>query len=390
MRADVKKILIIDPYEDIIGPHQVAKRIIESFIGGQWSFLVVVPSQGETYRDYEEIGVNVRVLPGLKPIRRILSIRYFLKSIVDFFRVGYAIILLVKKEKIEIIHSITAACLVGGFVARFVKKPSVIHVHDLTLNQDPLSGSLLGLVLVATTDKIICVSEVVKQNLPLRQILSDKAEVIYNAVDIKKYSPKPLVRKQYREKLCINEDEILAGVFGVLDRRKGQDIFLNVANQLYTEARNLRFLIVGGYSPIALSDGFSIEIEKLSKPLLLNNRLIILGRRNDVADLLQAVDMVVQTSRIDAGPIVPLEAMATGKPVIATNVGANSEEIINGYSGVIVSLNDEQAMADAILALRNDKSLREKLGQQGRKLVIDRFDLQQQAEKMASIYRSLI
>ncbi len=122
----------------------------------------------------------------------------------------------------------------------------------------------------------------------------------------------------------------------------------------------------------------------------MRGRIHFLGYRHDVSRLMRTIDIVVQPSRIEAGPIVPLEAMATEVPVIATSVGAIPEEVLNDINGILVPAEDPVSMAKAIETLINNPENRKCLGKSARKLVKNNFDLSKRSIELSKIYTSLI
>jgi glycosyltransferase involved in cell wall biosynthesis len=116
----------------------------------------------------------------------------------------------------------------------------------------------------------------------------------------------------------------------------------------------------------------------------------LLGRRRDVPDLLNAADIFVLSSRQEGFPITILEAMAAGKPVIATDVGGCAEAVVDGETGLIVPPENPQALAEAISALISDIERARAMGEAGRSRVEREFTVDRMVEQHLELYQSII
>jgi glycosyltransferase involved in cell wall biosynthesis len=105
---------------------------------------------------------------------------------------------------------------------------------------------------------------------------------------------------------------------------------------------------------------------------------------------LNCTSILIQPSLTDAGPLVPLEAMSCGIPVVATNVGGNPEEIINGITGLIVPENDLISLGEAIIKLLNNDEFRQEMGNNARKWVKSKFDSRALIDNIEYVYDTLM
>ena len=113
------------------------------------------------------------------------------------------------------------------------------------------------------------------------------------------------------------------------------------------------------------------------------------GFRNDAADLYRAMDLFVLPSRREGISNTLLEAMATGLPVVATNVGGTPEILMDGVTGTLVAANDVPAMAQALMAYAIDPELTQKHGRAGRERTVDNFSLSSMTRNYQELYESL-
>jgi glycosyltransferase involved in cell wall biosynthesis len=160
-----------------------------------------------------------------------------------------------------------------------------------------------------------------------------------------------------RAELGAREPGILFGIFGRLQRWKGQDVFLRAAASVAARHPGARFAVVGG-SVFGLERDFEPELRALASALGIADRVVFTGQRPDTARLMAACDVICHATR-GAEPfgMVIVEAMAQGRPVIATRGGGASEIVADGVTGLLVEPGDAEAMAAAMdrLAERSDQ-----------------------------------
>jgi glycosyltransferase involved in cell wall biosynthesis len=114
------------------------------------------------------------------------------------------------------------------------------------------------------------------------------------------------------------------------------------------------------------------------------------GFRNDVPRILNAIDILVLPSQREGFPMTVLEAMAAGKPVIASSIDGVNESVVNGVSGLLVPPRDAPALAKAILSLITDGDKRRRLGLAGRKEVVDKFSITAMIHAHERVYDGLL
>ena len=177
-------------------------------------------------------------------------------------------------------------------------------------------------------------------------------------------------------------DDVLFAVFGRLQRGKGQDVFVEAAARVSTALPRARFAIVG--SPTFASDQeFADGLRSRAAELGLGERMYFAGHRGDVHRLMAGCDVACQTSRFsESFGLVIVEAMAQGRPVIATRVGGPEEIIRTEHDGLLIAPDDAAALADAMLRLGSDPLLRQRMGAAAAVAVRERFDIVRVADTL--------
>jgi glycosyltransferase involved in cell wall biosynthesis len=186
-----------------------------------------------------------------------------------------------------------------------------------------------------------------------------------------------------RAELCLG-DEMTGIIVARVDRMKGHECLLRALGRLRDAGLRLTLLVAG--------DGPErSNLETVAGQLRLGPEWVrFLGFRSDVSDLLCAADFFVLPSFTEGLPLSVLEAMAHRLPVVATPVGGIPEIVADGESGLLVPVNEPEALANAIARLAQDPSLRYALGEAGFRAARDRFSFDAMARQYEALYYRLL
>ena len=178
-------------------------------------------------------------------------------------------------------------------------------------------------------------------------------------------------------------EEIIVGFIGRFHAQKGIDVLLKAFEKIEKSKMNVRLMLVG--------DGtLRKKIWKQSQTLGNDNRVLFTGIRKDIPLILSSLDIFVLPSRWEGLPLVLLEAMAAGLPIVATAVGGIPEVVVDGETGFLVPPEDPEALASAITRLIEDSVLRKKFGKAGYKRVKQHFNIQEASRRTEELYFSLL
>jgi len=232
------------------------------------------------------------------------------------------------------------------------------------------------------TDVIIAVSEGERQaGLKVRICPPEKIITIENGLDLAQI-PSDLDHKSALKELGVGEHDLVVGTVGRASRQKGWQDLVLAAGELVKEFPWVKFLLVGGGE---LSDQIAGLIEKLG----LGRWVLLVGHREQVYPLYAGFDIFVLPSLWEGGPYALLEAMAMGKPVVATKVAGNADIVVEGETGYLVPPHQPKALAQALLKLLRDPELRQQMGTRGRARVEQQFQLQNQIRLIQETYRRI-
>jgi glycosyltransferase involved in cell wall biosynthesis len=230
--------------------------------------------------------------------------------------------------------------------------------------------------LLRWTDEVICVANSDRDlALQERLALPDHVSVIYNGIDLSRFERRGTEGRA--------DDRFIVGTVGRLHEQKGHVHLLEAAALVRRTHPQVRFRIIG--------DGPLRErLEAQARMHRVEDIVEFLGARSDVPAQLRQFDLFVLPSLWEGLPYVLLEAMATGLPVVATDVDGVREVITDGREGMLVPSRNAQALAAAVIDLAGNGARREGLGARGAQTVRERFTLEGMIEQTVSVYSRAI
>lgn len=330
-----------------------------------------------TYLAYD-LGINVRVIPTL--INH-LNPTANVKAVADIRR-------LIAEEDYDVVHTHSSVAGVVGRLAAFAAGVPVIihHVHGWALHQEMSAGMralyiTLERLCALITTRIIAVSKAdIEKGVAHRICREDKFVLVYNGIDLGKFR-QPVEDKQMYVELGVDPECKLVGMIGRLDEQKNPLDFIRAAGVVARSYSKVQFLLVGDGS-------LRPECERLIDELDLNEKVFLLGYRNDVAKILPLLTITAMSSLWEGLPIAFLESMSAGKPIVANNVDGASDVVVDGKTGFLVTPHRPVEMAERILQLLNDETLCAEMGRVTQQRS-GYFSVQRMVEQIESLYREL-
>ena len=282
------------------------------------------------------------------------------------------------------------ADLVGGLAAKLDGKfPVVWGIRHSNLDSEGNKRSTVWTAKICAKlsrwlpVKIVCCSEASRRVHTALGYDPERMVVIPNGFDLNLFKPDLEGGTLVRQELGIPEDTILIGMAGRFDPQKDHRNFIKAAALLQKEIRDVQFLLCG--------DDITWENKKLSKWIDgtgLHSYFNLLGRRNDIPRIMNALDIASSSSYGEGFPNVVGEAMVCGVPCVVTDVGDSA--IIVGNKGFVVPPRDPQALANALEGMvRLGKEKRTKLGMEARKRITENYSLEKIVSQYEKIYESL-
>jgi glycosyltransferase involved in cell wall biosynthesis len=216
-------------------------------------------------------------------------------------------------------------------------------------------------------DLIICNSVSGKAFHAAHGFPPSRMVVIPNGIDVERFSPRPVAREAVRAEWGITAEQTLVGLVARLDPMKDHPTFLRAAQRVAADRPSVRFVCVGsGPAP------YRAELERLATELDLGERVIWAGNRTDVAEVYNALDLLVSSSQWGEGlSNVVAEAMATGIPCVVTDVG--DSRLLVGETGWLCPPADPASVASAIGAALGSAPDRARRGREARARIVDEY-----------------
>lgn len=287
------------------------------------------------------------------------------------------LIAVVKKEKIEIIHTHhRMAALYARIVKIFFPHIRLVYTaHNVFYNKKWLTKvSLAG-------SNVVAVGECVKKNLTdVFGINEKKITTIYNAVQIESAKEENYNKtlKELQEK-----EYILAGVIGRLSEQKGIDVFIHAIAGLHEQIPQLKGIIIG--------DGEDKEqLQSLVRELKMEEYILFLGYQEHITTLIRQLDFVVMPSRWEGFPLTPIEVFAMKKTIIASDIDGINEIVRDKKNGILVEKDDVSAFSNAMESLMTDHNLKEQLENNGRYYYEEHFDYDSFIKQYHLLYQKIL
>lgn len=293
----------------------------------------------------------------------------------------WALVNLIKQNQIDIIHTHGS---LSGRIAGKIAGIKIIFTRHTPGNVYP-PGSLrwginkyLNLLLC---HKIIAVSDYIADRLQAAGIPKNRIATIYNGIDIPSFAG-PYNTEDLPAELG------LTGKYRLLHIARLEEV---KGHKYLFEA--LAFLVHKQFDPVLIVVGDGSQKEKLqhlTEVYDIADRVIFTGAVNDVKPLIAISDIVLLPSLAEALGIALLEGMCMGKPCIASRVGGIPEVVADGLSGILVQPQNSVALRDAIIKLLGNPGLMAAMGEKGRQIVGEKFDMQLNIKQMEEIYAELM
>lgn len=361
-------ILYISDTGDIIGGGELSLLGILSKLNKEkFNPLVVCPFRGDLTEEIERLGIEVRLVP-MRSLKK-LNFLFFISSVIDLVRI-------LKNRQISLVHANgSRGASYGGAACKITKIPLIWHVRILE------SAGLYDRFLAWLSTFIIVNSNAVKSRFSWVRGKS-KLEVVYNGIDLKRFNTS-LGGEDIRREFGLSSETPLVGTVGRLDRYKAHEYFLRSAKTVKKYMPEPRFLIVGEGEQRSF-------LERMTGELGLEKNVIFTGYRKDMPEILASIDILVLSSVSEGFGRAAVEAMACGKPVVATRVGGLTEIVEDRITGRLVPPEDPFAMAKAIIALLRDKKIAGEMGRAGRKRAEKLFSIEINAGRIEGIYEKIL
>jgi glycosyltransferase involved in cell wall biosynthesis len=289
-----------------------------------------------------------------------------------------------RENPVEIIHAYAVPVSIFGILAGLLAKTPVLILGERGRASFATIGSRIYFKLDAFlgryADCIIANSEAGRQARIRFGVDPKKVVIVQNGLN-----PMRLEQKVRLTKTDLNIEDgcKIIGNVARLDPIKDHLSLLKSIKLVQEEYPRVKCILVG--------EGLlRQQLEQFVDDISLRGNVFFMGHRDNIGDFIKLFDIAVLSSKYEGCSNFIIEAMACGKPVVATDVGGNSELVVNGLTGLLVKKEDPRALASAVLRLLKDEQLRVELGNAGQQRAKQEFMLEQMVRETERIYRKLI
>lgn len=288
---------------------------------------------------------------------------------------------LLRRQRIDILHTHSWGTLVEGVTAaKLARTPRVIHGEHGVIEQRPRNIRVQRFFWSWVDEVAAVASPLADRMADIVGFPRERIRVIQNGVDTVHFAPMWDGSTACRAHFNLSEKHVLIGMVARLAPVKNH---LGVVRALAALRRRgvSAALALAGEGPLRA------EILLAANELDITEHVRLLGNITDVGRFLNALDIFVSNSHIEGMSNTIMEAMASGIPVVATSVGANSALVSHGRSGLLIPPRDDEALVDALEKLARDSTLRREMGAVGRERIEDDFSIGRMVQDYENLYR---
>ncbi len=362
------------------GAERQMAMLIRSLVGlGVNCHLFVLESPGPVYASLR--GIDLVIHDGGYRRKSV-----FFEKVIRLFRAQFNLFRVLAKIRPDVIHAyLPLTNFMGALAGRLSGVPLVITSRRaMGTHQDRYKGWRIFDILSFRLSHLVTVnSRAVGQDTLIRDLGDpSKVSVIYNGIDALPFESGGSKREAVRRALGIVPKEKVVISIANLIPYKGLADLIEAAAAVSASMPQVKFLLIGE------DRGIQKKLEEKSQRLGVSQQVVFLGQRLDVPDLLAAGDLLALSSHEEGFSNVILEAMAAGLPVVATDVGGNSEAVLDGVTGWLVPPKDANAMAEKIMDLLRDREKAADWGRRGQDRVKASFTIDRMVEAHMTLYRA--
>lgn len=351
------------------GAEQIVFNLLSGLDRNRWESILIYHSYPGIAPFIEKVNeLDIEIIP-LPPIERWTNISQMLKLIRKL-----------RALNATVFHAHLPwylSCSYGLLCAYLAGVPATVATQQLYIEINPSRLYILQKLISMIVDRYIAVSGGVAEKLGRLIFSHDKIRVVKNGISIENF---PCTKSNtLRELLKDNKDMPIVLTVARLDKQKGHEYLIEAASMVPEAV----FALVG--------DGPERgKLETYVKEMNLEKRLVFLGYREDIQEILSGCDLFVLPSLYEGLPLAILEAMAAGKPVIASDINGTDEIINDGKTGILVPPADPNAIAEAIRRVLSDPSLARNLAASGKERAYSEFSSKKMVEGVTRVYEDII
>jgi glycosyltransferase involved in cell wall biosynthesis len=289
---------------------------------------------------------------------------------------------IVRQEQYDIIHCHdNRSALLGLLIGKKMGLPIVRSLHGvIEFNLKFRIANAIDRILLKGFDRIIFGSNAMRRRFT--SFPESRIVTIHNGISLDFLNDK-VNPDEVRKRFWIGNDDVVITTVGRLHYEKGHVYLLDAAREVCRKAGKVKFLIVG-------EGPMETPLKDMTAGLSLNDHVVFAGFLPSIQKAFAISDLYIQPSTEESLPLTVLEAMASGLPVISSDVGGIGEAVVNGKTGMLVPPGDGKVLSEAILSLLHNHDNMERMGRAGRDKIFSEFSSDTFMEKHRELYTALV
>lgn len=380
-------ILFLHAGAEMYGADKVMLDLLKNLDKSQYNPYVILPTQGVLVDALKKAGIKVEVIPYPIMRRKYFNPKGILQYGAGLIKYSKMIANIAKREKIDLIHTNTAAVVEGARVSKKLKIPQLWSIHEIIVSPK-IMFKFTSRLIAKRASITITDSQAVKNHLITSGYFKDEdIKVIYNGVDSNRFNPSndsSYLRKEWN----IPETAKIVGMMGRVNSWKGQHDFLEAANLVMEKHSDVYTVFIG-----SAFEGEEWREKELADKIAespYKDRIVNCGYRTDSEGIYKLYDVfVLPSTNPDPLPTVVLEAMSTGKPIVGYRHGGVCEMVKEGHNGLLAEVRNPRDLADKINKLLSDDELRVQMGENSRERLLNHFSIESYIKNYSDEYDRL-
>lgn len=366
------KILIIIPHFELAGMEMVVFNLIKNLDKHHFTAVICcLDKLGVLGEELKKLGFKCYIMQR--------------KPNTDFF-LPIKIAKLIKQEKIDFIHAHNSTAWFYGVIAAKITRKTIIVTNHGLEQKKKLKISIRSKILSLFTMKVVVVSNELKEySNKIEKINIKKIRIILNGVQIEKYQNIRINIAKKKGELGLDLNDLIIGTISNVTPVKNHQFLIKSMPKLLKKIPNAKLVIVGYLGMTSLVE----KLKSLCNRLEIEDKVFFLGSRRDTPELIPIFNIFVNSSLTEGISLTLLEAMAAGKPIVATNVGGTPEIVINGKTGILVSCNNTDQLTNALIKILTDKEKAYIMGKEGLRRVQKLFRLRRMVYDHEHLYAEI-
>jgi glycosyltransferase involved in cell wall biosynthesis len=384
-------VLYLQSNSEIGGSDVALLRLVESLDRTRFRPVIVLPADGPLTKDFEKRGAKVVVVSEMLKLTTQKGSIHYLRFLVNYPLAVWRILRLIRREQIDLIHTNTLHNLYGYPAAKLAGLPHVWHVREI-VRQSAFFSRIESFLARYFADRIIAVSSAAAQLFRGKTgEYPPRLRIMWDGINLNQFHPGNSGHR-IRSELGLPREAPLVGLVCRLDHWKGVEVFLQAISMCRKECPDARYVICGG--EVEGREKVARRARRLAEELDLTDVVHFTEwhyRPEDMPEVHATLDVLVLSSTWpEPFGLVLIEAMASGKPVVATDQGGPVEICVEGSTALLIPPQNPRRMADAIITLLCDPQRAAAMGRAGRRRAEEYFDERRYARELQLLYEDVL